>query len=66
MFDLRKPGEYPYLLMGESGQNDGLRRGRPPADRIRDEVSFGGLPGGCKETVLEVYRGLWGLGADAG
>ena len=64
LFDLKKPGEYPYLVMGESGEGDGVRRGRPPADRIRGEISFEELPEGCKETVLEVYLGLWGLDAD--
>lgn len=66
LFDLKKPGEYPYLVMGAGGENDGLRRGRPPAELIRGEVPFEDLPEGCKGTVLEVYRGLWGLGADAG
>ena len=61
LFDLKKPGEYPYLVMGESGENDGLRRGKPPAERIRGEISFKDLPGGCQKMVLDVYLGLWGL-----
>jgi hypothetical protein len=63
LFDLKKPGEYPYLVVGEAGESDGLKRGRPPADRMRDEVSYGELPEGCRRAVLDVYRKLWGLGA---
>ena len=58
LFDLKKPGEYPYLVVQESGE---VRRGRPAAGLIRREVGFEELPEGARRRVLEVYRGLWGL-----
>ena len=60
LFDLKEPGEYPYVLMdGEAG--DEVRRGRPPAERIRDEISFEDLPEEVRGKVLETYREMWGL-----
>ena len=60
LFDLKKPGEYPYLVAEESGEGE-VRRGRPPAGLIRREVGFEDLPEDARRRVLEVYRGLWGL-----
>ncbi len=60
LFDLKKPGEYPYLAMEESGEGE-IHRGRPPAERIRYEVAFEDLPEDVRRRVLEVYRGMWGL-----
>jgi hypothetical protein len=56
LFNLKKPGEYPYLV----GEGE-VRRGRPPAELMRCEVSFEDLPEGARRRVLEAYRGLWGL-----
>jgi hypothetical protein len=62
---IKKPGEYRYLTMREGmrGIGDGgtLRRGRPPAERPRREISFRDLPAGCRRLVLDAYRELWGL-----
>ena len=60
LFDPKKPGEYPYLVVQESGEGE-VRRGRPPAGLIRREVGFEELPDGARRRVLEVYRRLWGL-----
>ena len=56
LFDLKKPGEYPYLV----GEGE-VRRGRPPVELIRREVGFEDLPEDARRRVLEVYRRLWGL-----
>jgi hypothetical protein len=65
LFDLKKPGEYPYLCMGtEPLAPDGsytLRRSRPPYKRMGCEISFDRLPEDCKRLVVDVYRDLWGL-----
>jgi hypothetical protein len=61
LFDLKKPGEYPYLMTDDSGEGWVLR-GRPPAERIRHEVGFEDLPEEVQLRVLEVYRGMWGIG----
>lgn len=60
LFDLKKPGEYPYLTM-ERGRDGELRRGKPPAEQMRREVSFEDLPQDRKDEVLEVYRKVWDL-----
>ena len=65
LFDLKKPGEYPYLVAEESGEGE-VRRGRPPAGLIRREVGFEDLPEGVRRRVLEVYRSLWSLAGDWG
>jgi hypothetical protein len=65
LFDLKKPGEYPYLCMGEESltpeDSYALRSGRPPYERMGCEILFEDLPKGCKRLVLEVYRDLWSL-----
>jgi hypothetical protein len=62
---MRKPGEYPYLVMGRdprrTGVGSALRRGRPPGERLRREIPFSELPAGCRRLVLDVYREIWGL-----
>ena len=60
LFDLKRPGEYPYMLL-DGDAEDGLRRGRPPAERIRHEVGFEELPEDVRRRVLGVYREMWGL-----
>ncbi len=61
----KKPGEYLYLTMKEGmrgiGNGGTLRRGRPPAERLRREILFRDLPAGCRRLVLDAYRELWGL-----
>jgi hypothetical protein len=47
LFDLKKPGKYPYLVIWRSGNDGGLRRGKPPAKLLRGEVGFEELPGRC-------------------
>ena len=64
LFDLKKPGEYPYLVVERSGRGGEVRRGRPPAELIRREVVFKDLPEVVRRRVLEVYRGMWGLRGD--
>ena len=65
LFVEKKPGEYPYLTMGENpgqvGDGHTLSRGRPPYEKMGREISFEDFPEGCKELVLDTYRGLWGL-----
>ena len=60
LFDLKKPGEYPFLTVGEGGDGT-LHRGKPPAALMRREISFEDLPDDHKRRVLETYRKLWGL-----
>ena len=59
LFDLKEPGEYPYLSLG--GGRHEVERGRPPAERMRREISFEDLAEEDRELVLRVYRELWGL-----
>jgi len=63
LYDLKRPGEYPYLSMGESpdGGDGSLRRGRPPYGRLGREISFEDLPEAHRAAVLDAYRELWGL-----
>lgn len=37
------------------------RRGRPPYEKMGREISFEDLPEGCRQLVLDTYRGLWNL-----
>jgi hypothetical protein len=65
LFDLKKPGEYPYLCLGEEslalGGSCALRCGQPPHERMKCEISLEDLPKDCRRLVLDVYRDLWGL-----
>ena len=58
LLDLKKPGDYSYLVAEKSGVGE-ARRGRPPAGLIRREVGFEDLPEDARRRVFEVYRGLW-------
>ena len=64
LLTLKRPGEYPYISMGEEPLVPGgsaMRRGRPPYGRMGHEIPFAALPEDCKRLVLKLYRGLWGL-----
>ena len=61
LFDLKRPGEYPYLAIDGEPAEGSLCRGRPPSGRMRREISFDDLPEEHRAVVLEAYRGLWGL-----
>ena len=64
LFDLKKPGEYPYLTVdGDPAANrrSELRRGRPLYERMGREIRFEDLPEGFQAIVLDIYRELWGL-----
>lgn len=61
LFDAKRSGEYPYMVLGGEPGEDEFRRGRPPAGLIRDEVSYEGLPEGVRRRVLEAYREMWGI-----
>ncbi|CAN5869713.1 hypothetical protein BH23ACT11_BH23ACT11_13390 [soil metagenome] len=64
LFDVKKPGEYPYLTMSGDSPGDGgyaLHRGQPPYGKFGREIEFRELPAGCRKLVTEVYRDLWGL-----
>jgi hypothetical protein len=43
------------------GGSHSLRRGRPPYEQMKCEISFEDLPEDCRRLVLDVYRDLWGL-----
>ena len=67
LFNLRKPGEYPYLSMsGDPFAMEGsfLHRERPPYERMGREISFEDLPEDCRQLVLDAYRELWDLGEE--
>ena len=62
LFDLKVPGEYPYMLLdGETGGDGGISHGKPPPELIRREISYEELPEPVRRRVLEAYRGMWGL-----
>jgi hypothetical protein len=65
LYALKKPGEYPYLTMGEEprgvGEGSTLARGRMPGERLGRKIPFWDLPEGCRRLVLEVYQRLRGL-----
>jgi hypothetical protein len=63
LFNLKKPGEYPYLTMGEDSPGHGrgeLRRGRPPYERLGRGIQFQDFPEWFRAIVLDTYRELWG------
>jgi len=59
----KRPGEYPYLTMGDDGTGGeaSLIRGRPRYGRLGGEIPFADLPEKHRATVLDAYRRLWGL-----
>jgi hypothetical protein len=64
LLSLKKPGEYLYVRMSEDPLDDEghtMSRGRPPYGKLGREISFGELPEGCKNLVLDTYRKLWNL-----
>ncbi|MDQ3589865.1 MAG: hypothetical protein M3392_06440 [Actinomycetota bacterium] len=64
LFDLKQPGEYPYLTVGEdpaANRRSELRRGRPPYERMGREIRFEDLPEEVQAIVLDTYQELWGL-----
>ena len=64
LFDLKKPGEYPYLTLGEETPESGgysLHRGRPPYGELGQEIGSRELPLGNQKLVTEIYLNLWGL-----
>ncbi len=64
LLSLKKPGEYTYLRMSDYPLGSGrhtLNRGRPPYGKLGREISFGDLPDGCKNLLLDVYRKMWDL-----
>jgi len=65
LLDLRKPGEYPYLVMDQEG-NGAVHRGRPPYDRMGTEIRFHDLPQACQRLVMKRYRVMWDIAVDDG
>ncbi|HEX2729777.1 MAG TPA: hypothetical protein VHM16_08475 [Rubrobacteraceae bacterium] len=63
LYSLKEPGQYPYLTMDAEPESSGsgLRRGRPPYERMGREIHFGELPESCRRRVIEIYRELWNL-----
>lgn len=63
LYALKEPGQYPYLTMRAEPESSGstLRRGKPPYERMGQEIGFGDLSEGCRRIVAEVYRELWNL-----
>lgn len=64
LFDLKKPGEYPYLMIGEhpeEGGDYGLRRGRLAYGELGREISFQELPIGCQKLVRKKFTGSCGV-----
>ena len=61
---MKKPGEYLYVRMSEDPLGSGgytVNHGRPPYGKLGREISFGDLPEGCKNLVLDTYRKMWNL-----
>ncbi len=64
LFDMKKPGEYPYLTIGkdpEASGNHRLHNGEPPYGKFGGEIEFRDLPEECQTLVLDVYAKMWGL-----
>ncbi len=57
LFDMKKPGEYPYLTMDEKPLQSGnyrLQREKPPYGKFGGEIGFRNLPEECRTLVLDV------------
>jgi len=64
LLSLKKPGEYLYVRMDDNPLGSGgytLSRGRPPYIELGRAASFGDLPEGCKNLVLDMYQKMWNL-----
>jgi hypothetical protein len=64
LLSLKKPGEYLYLTMDGDPVGSGshtLHRDRPPYERMGREIPFEDFPEGCRQLMLDTYRGLWNL-----
>ena len=64
LLSLKKPGEYLYVRMDDDPLRSGgytVSRGRPPNGELGREISFGDLPEGCKNLVLDMYQKMWNL-----
>ena len=64
LLSLKKPGEYTYLRMSDDPLVSGhytFYHGRPPYTELGQEISFGDLPEGCENLVLDTYRQMWDL-----
>ena len=64
LLTLKKPGEYPYLRIGQDpcgAEGHTMSRGHPPYGELGREISFADLPEGCKNLVLDTYRRVWNL-----
>jgi hypothetical protein len=61
---LNAPSIYPYVRMDDDPLRSGgytVSRGRPPYGELGREISFGDLPEGCKNLVLDMYQKMWNL-----
>jgi hypothetical protein len=64
LLSLKKPGEYLYVRMDDNPLGSGgytLSRGHPPYTELGRAASFGDLPEGCKNLVLDMYQKMWNL-----
>jgi hypothetical protein len=61
LLELKKPGEYPYLRVGDDGHSAGMRTGRPPYSRLGREVAFDDLPESARGEILRLYQDMWDL-----
>ena len=64
LLSLKKPGEYLYVRMDDDPLRSGgytVSRGRPPYGELGREISFGDLPEGRKNLVLDMYHKMWNL-----
>jgi hypothetical protein len=64
LLSLKKRDQYLYLRMDDDPLGSGgytVSRGRPPYWELGREISFGDLPEGCKNLVLDMYQKIWNL-----
>jgi hypothetical protein len=64
LLSLKKPGGYTYLRMSDDPLITGnytLEIGRPPYAQLGQEISFGELPEGPQNLVLDTYQKMWNL-----